>query len=329
MRDQTETNAAGSGAAAGRGPALVIVAEAPRPGNVLTGLCPPLRHGEAAALQTAWLKGIAQPLPGVAVWLFGRPADALPMLRYFAGPGVELREWTPPAGDPSSVFRAAATDLLAAGHAPVLVRGADAPDVEPRQLLACLAAAFRGDTVIARDQRGEPWAIALPSNTPTSGGTGSAPVRRGPWARTVQHPDDLDLLWRERLGLAAAGSPTLPVRNLQASLHFYETAFGAELRARGEDSAALTVHGAELRLVQRDGVSAKRGDLAKNGLCLPCEDLDAAALRVADCGGVAPPDAPQDRVGGGRDFTATDPDGHRLTFCTPLAQPGAPGPNAP
>jgi hypothetical protein len=93
MRDQTETNAAGSGAAAGRGPALVIVAEAPRPGNVLTGLCPPLRHGEAAALQTAWLKGIAQPLPGVAVWLFGRPA------------GCHSPEQSPP-GLPLRVFAA-------------------------------------------------------------------------------------------------------------------------------------------------------------------------------------------------------------------------------
>ncbi|MEO6595773.1 MAG: hypothetical protein ABIP94_13560, partial [Planctomycetota bacterium] len=150
MVHQTESGARGSSGpgGTGKGAALAILATAPRPGLVLQELCPPLMPSEASALQTAWLKHIVRELPGASVFLYGRPADALPMLRYFAGPGVELREW-PGANEPGTVESMAtvAGELFAEGYGPVLVRTMDAPEPTEAVLLACLRAAARGDLV--------------------------------------------------------------------------------------------------------------------------------------------------------------------------------------
>jgi glycosyltransferase A (GT-A) superfamily protein (DUF2064 family) len=197
MAHQTESQGRGS-AGAGRGPALVVLATAPRPGLVLPGTCPPLRAAEAAGLQTAWLKEIAQELPGTAVHLCGRPADALPMLHYFAGPGVELHEWRSDhrGAMVRDVLARAAAEAFAAGHRPVLVRTADTPDVDRATLLACLDAARRGDCVLGRDQRGAPWLLAAAD----ADASANARARPGPWARCVSDAMDLWLLLHERLG---------------------------------------------------------------------------------------------------------------------------------
>lgn len=298
MGDQTESSATGSGA----GPAMAIVAVAPRPGLAVRGACPPLTDAEAAGLQTAWLKQIAQELPGVAVRLYGRPADALPMLRYFAGPGVDLHEWRPRAGSARDQLAAVAGELHAAGHAPVLVRTADTPDVTTATLFACLDAARQGSCVLGNDQRGEPWLLAcadaasLATETP----------RRGPWARSVQDAHDLQLLWHERLGDDADEPATLPVRDLQAALRFYEVAFAAELHGRDDRSATIATPWWQLRLL------ARGPQFAANGLLLPCEDTVALAARLEPHGGIRAGCGPAPRIGGGSDLIATDPDGNRL-----------------
>lgn len=328
MVHQTETGPGGSSATTGS-PALAVLATAPRPGLVLTGLCPPFSAAEAAALQTAWLKHIVQELPGAVVFLFGRPASALPMLHYFAGPGVTLREWrTEPAGaerhpEPATrlerVMAATALELFAMGHAPVLVRTSDAPDVPTTNLLACLAAARAGHRVMALDQRGAPWLLGWPSHAAAMAATAGqgSPGRRGPWARTVQNADDLTLLLHERAP-RPGDAASLPVRDLQAALRFYETTTSAQLHSRSDTQATIDVAGTKVRLVQRGR------DFTANGLWLSCDDDQeladlAAMLAEHDCIGAG--DELATGVGGDTACTATDQDGNRLTFGTmPLAR---------
>jgi len=304
MAHQTETGERGSGRP-GRGPAIAVLATAPRPGLVLTGCCPPLRAAEAAGLQTAWLKQIAQELPGVAVHLCGRPADALPMLAYFAGPGVELREWQSEhrGSMRREVLVHAAAELCAAGHAPVLVRTADTPDVASATLLACLEAARHGDCVLGRDQRGAPWLLAAAD----AAALARAASRPGPWARSVHDATDLGLLWHERLG-AEAAPPLLPVPDLQAALRFHEVVFGTELVAT--DGHQATIAGPRFRL----RLAAQGPQFVPNGLLLPCDDAAAVAAELADRGAIAAGDELAPRIGGGRAVTATDGCGNRLTF---------------
>lgn len=305
MAHQTESGPTGSGPAA-KGPALAILAVAPRPGLVLPGLCPPFSPTEAGALQTAWLKGIVQELPGVAVHLFGGPADALPMLRYFAGPGVTLRPWQPAAPDLATLL-AAAAELLAEGHAPVAVRTTDAPDAPTAAVLACLAAAAVAP-VVARDQRGEPWLLAVPDAMQLAAlRSGAVTGSRGPWARSVRDPDDLALLLSER-SEGPADAPVLPVVDLQSALRFHEVVFGSEVLGRDPESATVRLCDARIRLHQR------RSDFAPNGLRLPCADFDTRIVALREHGCIAAGDAPGPGVDGGIDTTATDQDGNRWTF---------------
>lgn len=303
MAHQTESQARGSG-----GPAIAILATAPRPGLALVGACPPLEPAEAAGLQTAWLKQTAQEHPGAAVYLCGRPADALPMLHYFAGPGVELRAWRSDHRGPMTraLLAETAAELFAAGHAPVLVRTADVPDVHRAALQACLEAARDGECVLGHDQRGAPWLLAA-----RDAATLHDPApRRGPWARRVQDATDLRLLWQERADADAETPepPTLPVRDLPSALRFYEVVFGTELL--GTDGRTATVAGPHFRL----RLAAYGHDFVANGLLLPCDDAAALSERLAAQRVLAAGDELAPRIGGGRAVVATDDSGNRLTF---------------
>jgi hypothetical protein len=324
MGDQTDSRADGS-TAHHRGATLAVLATAPRPGLVLQGACPPLTPAEAGALQTAWLKGIAQELPGAAVHLFGRPADALPMLRYFAGPGVELRQWhdlaaDSAAGEPAQ-FAAAAAELFAEGHGPVLVRTADAPEPTTAHLLACLQAARAGTPVWAPDACGRAWLVALPdagaaaelrslSDGPAAWRAG---WRRGPWARRVVAAHDLKALLAEREG-AGAALPTLPVPDLAAAAAWHERVFAAHACAHDERLVVVRSAAGALRL-EHDATGRA------NGCLLRTKDLAPWHHLAAGHGAVRAGDGPALDVDGGSAFTATDPFGNRLTFGTRTAAP--------
>ncbi|MBL9078792.1 MAG: hypothetical protein JNL08_14895 [Planctomycetes bacterium] len=278
---------------------------APRPGLALVEACPPLRAAEAAGLQTAWLKQAAQELPGAAVYLFGGPADALPMLRYFAGPGVELLPFaaagpTPPT---RADLQAVAAELFALGHAPVVVRTADTPDVTAATVLACLAAAATG-SVLGCDQYGDAWLCGGP---PRDAPAGAAP-QAAPWARRVRTADDLELLWHERQRADRTEPPWLPVPDLQAALRWYETVCGAELVADDGVTATLVAPAFRLRLVAR-GPRHRA-----NGIALETADVAALAATCRSHGAVRDGDGPAPRIGGGIAFTATDAAGNRLVF---------------
>jgi len=298
-----------------QGAVLAILATAPRPGLVLQAACPPLLPAEAGALQTAWLKHIAQELPGVKVLLCGRPDDALAMLRYFAGPGVDLRGWPAGGGDP---IVALARELFAAGHLPVLIRTADSPEPTPEQLLPCVEAARRGAFVWAPDQRGGAWlcGFADPAQVEAlaqGGPPAPQPRHQGPWARRVQDGLDWELLLAERgrgHGMVVP-PPRLPVQNLQASLQFYEALFGARLVARQDAWARIAIAGQLLDL------QASAVPFLANGLRL---ELPGATAQVAAWTSSFGMHAVQTDCGGGdvaTDTTFVDPDGNRLTFCEP------------
>jgi len=251
------------------------------------------------------LKHIAQELPGVAVFLCGRPLDAMPMLRYFAGPGVELRDWPAATPEPKDAMIAVASELFEKGFGPVLVRTADAPEPAQEALLACAEAA-RHHVVLAKDQRGAAWLMGWP----TAAHLGApSPVKRGPWARTVQNDLDLRCLLHER-SPRAGDLPSLPVRNLQAALHYYETVFGAELLFRSPDSASVRSAAFAVRLCQRGA------DFTPNGLWLPCDDPTALLVTFGDLVRLDPGDEPAEQIGGGIGLTLTDQDGNRITLGT-------------
>ncbi len=309
MPQATVSGTSGSNAPAS-GAALGILATAPRPGLVLTGLVPSLTAAEAAALATAWMKVLVAELPGVAVQLFGRPADAMPMLRYFAGPGVTPCVWDEPGTarpDRAAMLRALTT-LLDRGHAPVAVRVPDAPDTTEADVVACLQAAAH-DPVEALDQRGEPWLLAAPDRDAILDLAAGRPARRGPWARTVRVFDDLVLLAHERD--PARGAPTLPVRDLQAALRFYESVFAAELLARSDTFAFLGIGAARITL------QARGLDFVKNGVRIPCDDPSSMIVRAREDHALDESTPDGDRIGGGKDATATDQDGNRITFFAP------------
>lgn len=316
MAQPTETAGRGS-PPTGKGPVLALLATAPRPGLSLRGCCPPLTPAEAGALQTAWLKSAAQELPGATVLLYGQPLDALPMLKYFAGPGVELRphRFQPGVGGQEPI-QALAAELFAEGFGPVLVRLCDVPDVIDADLQACLAATLHGRLVLAPDQRGQAWLTGFAdAGQLTAFALADAhqlPLQRGPWRRTIRHGDDLTHLLHERLG-TDAGPAELGVRNLQASLQFYDVVLGAELLAREPGRARLGFGderraGGPLVLVERGA------GFVPNGLCRHVADLVAWRDRLGAHQVVRPGDELGAAVDGIRDFTLTDPCGNRLTF---------------
>lgn len=294
------------------GPVLAILTTAPRPGLALAAACPPLTPTEAGALQTAWLKHIVQELPGVAVMLCGTPADAMPMLRYFAGPGVQLRGWPVTAGEPTLAL---ARELFAAGHGPVLIRTGDAPEPQQGELLACLAAARDGHFVWAPDQRGGAWLCGFASlaqvEAVAAGGLAAATPRwPGPWARRVVDGLDWLLLLEERArrhGLPA-GPLRLPVQNLQASLQFYEAQCSARLLERQATCARIEVAGIELWL------QATAVPFLPNGLWLELPAQTANAAPGSSSFGMVR--GGQTANAGDHAIAATvvDPDGNHLTF---------------
>lgn len=304
MVQPTESGAAGSLGRA-KGPALGILAVAPRPGAVLQGCCPPLTAAEAGALQTAWLKLVAQELPGAAVILFGTPPDAMPMLKYFAGPGVELRPWPAVAG--GEPMLAAAAALFADGYGPVLVRTADAPDVTEQDLKNCLGAVRDDGLLLAPDQRGHVWLLGAHDAAALAAlqnGDPAVAKRRGPWRRTVRHADDLTALLHERL--RDGGPPTLGVRDLQSALQFYEVVLAAELISRREPGATVRFWGHDVRLV------ARPDDFVPNGLRLSVDDVVACRDGLGAHQVVAPGDDLATDIDGSAGFAVTDPFGNRL-----------------
>lgn len=193
----------------------MILGKVPRAGFAKVRLSPPLQPEEASALYGAWLRRLVQPMPGIATYFAGYPVEAVSVLRHFAGPGVTL---VPAPGDRFGArCDAVIAAALTAGHAPVAVRGTDAPDAGDDAVRACLSLAAPGRLVLAPDQRDGFWcvvvSVAAPQLFASGDGNGAGraavaeraaalglEVRLGPSAWRVDSHRDLAALWLERAG---------------------------------------------------------------------------------------------------------------------------------
>lgn len=127
--------------------------------------------------------------------------------------------------------------------------------------------------------------------------------------------------------------PYLTVSDPQASVEFYEEAFGFERRSesclQGPDGklmhAELRFRDAVIMLgpecehgPQKDRTPAKSGVPSPLSLYVYCDDVDALKERAQSAGAQVMCE-PVDMFWGDRMCTLTDPDGHRWTFATNVA----------
>ena len=144
--------------------AVVYFAKAPRPGQVKTRLCPPLTPAEAAGIYAGFLRDLLVPVAGVRTLVYGWPADGLEELRPLVPSGLELRSQH---GDDLFARMAACFDeLFQEGHAPVLIRNTDSPDLPMERITVALERCQKGKVVLGPDLGGGYYLIALPEPTP-------------------------------------------------------------------------------------------------------------------------------------------------------------------
>ena len=122
--------------------------------------------------------------------------------------------------------------------------------------------------------------------------------------------------------------PMLAYRDAPAALEFLTTAFGFEetMRMEGENGtiahAELEMGGQRLMLASawRDAGMAPPIELAgiASQLMVQVEDVDAHFRRALEAGATVI-DQPADQEYGERTYRATDPEGHRWIFGSPIS----------
>jgi uncharacterized glyoxalase superfamily protein PhnB len=123
--------------------------------------------------------------------------------------------------------------------------------------------------------------------------------------------------------------PYLTVTDPEASLRFYEKAFGFERRAEscvnGPDGkmmhGEMRFHDSVIMLgpeCQQDRTPANSGVSSPLSLYIYCDDVDALKKRAQSAGAQVVCE-PVDMFWGDRISTLSDPDGHRWTFATNVA----------
>ncbi len=121
------------------GPAVLVMAKAPRPGHAKTRLEPLLGRAGCARLQAALVTRAARWAHAVVdadTWVAFDPPDARSELARLVGPDVRLLPQVP--GDLGQRIAAAATSIHAARPGPVLVVGCDVPALGPQHARAAL-----------------------------------------------------------------------------------------------------------------------------------------------------------------------------------------------
>lgn len=158
MHRQTQTGARGS-----NGPAVVYFAKAPVPGSVKTRLTPPLTPAEAAALYGAWLGGL-QAVAGARTLVYGWPPGSMALLRAALPRGLELRSQR---GDDLWQRMARCFDeLFDEGHAPVVIRNTDSPDLPQLRVREALERSRPGTVVLGPDTGGGYYLVGLAERCP-------------------------------------------------------------------------------------------------------------------------------------------------------------------
>jgi rSAM/selenodomain-associated transferase 1 len=132
--------------------AIGIVCKTPAAGQSKTRLSPPLRPEECAALSACFIRDVAAKVQALA-----KGGDVAPCAVYTpAGSEAALRTLLPDGfpllaqgeGDLGARMARAVADLLAAGHAGVILIGSDSPTMPVEILNAAIEAARGGDKVV-------------------------------------------------------------------------------------------------------------------------------------------------------------------------------------
>ena len=143
-----------------------MLAKRPRPGEVKTRMCPPLRPEQAAEFQDALLGDVLEASAaiserlGLAPYLFVTPPEACDEMARRAP--AAFRTLAQRGADLGARMGHAAEDAHARGHAPLLLRGSDSPALGEVDLRGALAAIESGaDLALAPDQGGGYLLVAL------------------------------------------------------------------------------------------------------------------------------------------------------------------------
>lgn len=148
---------------------MVYFAKAPLPGQVKTRLCPPLTTDEAAALYGAFLRRVVRPVPGVRTLVYGWPGEQRAALEAalpagWQDAGVELRDQR--GADLWERMQNCFAELFAEGHAPVLIRNTDSPDLDQALVATALEQCGSGRVVLGPDGGGGYYLIGLDQARP-------------------------------------------------------------------------------------------------------------------------------------------------------------------
>jgi len=137
----------------GAGCAIAVMAKASIPGRTKTRLVPPLTHDEAASLNTAFLRDVADNLLAAAAianvsgWMAYAPAGSEAFFRSNLPASIGLIETVKP--DLGACLFHAASSLLEAGHGAACLLNSDSPTLPVGYLVAAAAAlAAPGDRVV-------------------------------------------------------------------------------------------------------------------------------------------------------------------------------------
>jgi rSAM/selenodomain-associated transferase 1 len=120
-------------------PAIIVMAKAPRPGEVKTRLCPPLTPEQAADLAARFASDAAAKAAntGAAVVIAYAPDEGRALLEPLLPPASA---WLPQTGaDLGSRMQRAMEDAHTLGYGPLLVIGTDSPTLPPEFLSNAIA----------------------------------------------------------------------------------------------------------------------------------------------------------------------------------------------
>lgn len=126
-------------------PAVLIMAKAPRPGTVKTRLHPLLGPDGCAALAGRLLRNaltVAAGVPGVTVFVAVDPPQALAEVGSLAGENARLLGQR--GASLGERLAAATSEVIGAGHCPVVVIGTDAPTLTAARLARAFGELARG-----------------------------------------------------------------------------------------------------------------------------------------------------------------------------------------
>ncbi len=130
--------------------AIAIICKTPMAGRSKTRLSPPLRPEECAAISACFIRDLAATIAGLSAegvtgYAAYTPAGSEPALKLLLPDefGLLLQG----EGDLGARLRKAAEDLLAAGHAGVILVNSDSPTLPPAILRDAVAAVRRGGNV--------------------------------------------------------------------------------------------------------------------------------------------------------------------------------------